>query len=190
LNKRLFLAATTAALLVLSGCSTTGPDSGNADPAAKRASIDAAVNSALSNLYAQAGGSQEMVSKAKGVLVFPSVVSAGFVIGGSYGQGALRVGGNTSGYYSTAAGSVGLLAGAESKSLFILFMTQDALDKFLASKGWTAGADASVTMINVGASATATTATAQQAVVGYVLAKGGLMANLSLDGTKISKLDL
>jgi lipid-binding SYLF domain-containing protein len=118
------------------------------------------------------------------------VVSAGLGVGGSYGQGALRVGGKSVGYYSTTAASVGLLAGADSKAVFLLFMTQDALDKFRASNGWTAGADASVTMLKVGASAAIDTQTAQQPIVGFALSNAGLMANLSLDGTKISKLDL
>ena len=130
-----------------------------------------------------------MTAKAKGVLVFPTVVSAGLGVGGSYGQGALRVGGRTEGYYSTTAASVGLLAGADSKAVFVLFMTQESLDKFRASKGWTAGADASVTMLKVGASAAVDTQTMQQPVVGYALSNAGLMANLSLDGTKINKID-
>jgi lipid-binding SYLF domain-containing protein len=188
MKKRSFLAAAAGAL-VLSACSTTGPgDKG--DPATKRASIDAAVESALSNLYTQAPGSRELVAKANGVLVFPSVVSAGFVVGGSYGQGALRVGGRSVGYYSTAAGSVGLLAGADSKAVYILFMTPEALAKFQASNGWTAGVDATVTLVNVGANASSNTVTAQQPVVGYVLTKGGLMASLALDGTKVTRLDL
>jgi lipid-binding SYLF domain-containing protein len=128
--------------------------------------------------------------KAKGVLVFPSVVSAGLGVGGSYGQGALRVGGRSVGYYSTTAASVGLLAGADSKAVFVLFMTHEALDKFVASRGWTAGADASVTMAKVGASAAIDTQTAQQPVIGFALSNAGLMANLSLDGTKINKTDL
>ena len=188
MNKRLFLALGSLSI-VLAACSTTGP-SGKADPAAKRQSIDAGVNSALTKLYAQAPGSRELVAKAKGVLVFPSVVSAGFLVGGSYGEGALRSGGSTVGYYSTTAASVGLLAGADSKALFVLFMTQEALDKFQASKGWTAGADASVTLINVGAGAGVDTQTAQQPIVGYALSNAGLMANLSIDGTKFNKLDL
>ena len=188
MKKRSFLVAAAGAL-ILSACSTTGPgDKG--DPATKRASIDAAVDSALSSLYSQDPGARELAAKASGVLVFPSVVSAGFVVGGSYGQGALRVGGKTAGYYSTAAGSVGLLAGAESKAMYILFMTPEALAKFQSSNGWTAGVDASVTLVNVGADASGTTATARAPVIGYVLTKGGLMANLSLDGTKISRLDL
>ncbi|MGO4394004.1 YSC84-related protein [Variovorax sp. M-6] len=187
MDKRSFLAGGLLAVLA-AACSTTSPSGG--DPAAKRTSIDASVDSALSKLYAQAPGSREMTGKAKGVLVFPSVVSAGLGVGGSYGQGALRVGGRTDGYYSTTAASVGLLAGADSKAVYVLFMTQESLDKFRASKGWTAGADASVTMIKVGASAAVDTQTMQQPVVGYALSNAGLMANLSLDGTKVSKLDL
>jgi|SRR5215831_5105612 len=188
MKKRSFLVAAAGAL-ILSACSTTGPGA-SGDPASKRTAIDAAVDSALSSLYTQAPGSRELVQKASGVLVFPSVLSAGFVVGGSYGQGALRVHGKTDGYYSTTAGSVGLLAGADSKAVYILFMTPEALASFQASKGWTAGVDASVTAINVGASATTNTEVAKQPVLGYVLAKGGLMANLSLDGTKVSRLDL
>ena len=120
MKKRSFLLAAAGAL-VLSACTTTS-GGGGSDPASKRASIDAAVDAALSSLYSQVSGSRELVGKASGVLVFPSVVSAGFVVGGSYGQGALRVQGATNGYYSTAAGSVGLLAGADSKAVYIIFV--------------------------------------------------------------------
>jgi len=190
MKKRRFIVAAAGAL-ILSACTTTSKDASSSDPASKRASINAAVDGALSTLYGQVPGSRELVDKASGVLVFPSVVSAGFVVGGSYGQGALRVHGTTTGYYSTGGGSIGLIAGADSKAVYIVFLTPEALQKFTSSdKGWTAGVDASVTALSAGASATATTATATQQVVGYVLSKGGLMANLSFDGTKVSKLDL
>ena len=184
------VAAAALAVGSITGCSTTATKDASAtdSPAAKRRAIDADVDAALARLYAQDPSAREMVAKARGTLVFPSVISAGFVIGGSYGQGALRVGGHTTRYYSTAAGSVGLLAGAEAKSVFLLFMTDEALAKFRASDGWTVGADASVTLVNVGANAQVDSKTAQQAIVGYVLTKGGLMANLSLDGTKITPL--
>ena len=181
--------ATALALGSMTGCSTTTTtNDASGRPALKREAIDANVDAALSKLYAQDPSARELVSKARGTLVFPSVVSAGFVVGGSYGQGALRVGGRDVEYYSTAAGSVGLLAGAESKAVFLLFMTDESLAKFRASKGWTVGADASVTVVNVGANAQVDSKTAQQAIVGYVLTNGGLMANLSLDGTKITPL--
>jgi lipid-binding SYLF domain-containing protein len=174
----------------ITGCSTTTTAARGSDPVAKRHSIDANVDSALARLYAQDPASREMISKARGVLVFPSIVAAGFVVGGSYGEGALRVHGRTAEYYSTAAGSVGLLAGAESKSVYLLFMTDEALAKFRASKGWTVGADASVTLLNVGASASVDSKTVKQEIVGYVLTNGGLMANVSLEGTKITPISI
>src|SRR5437764_8393911 len=193
MKTQLLAIASAAALAVgsITGCSTTTTtDRATDNPAAKRQSIDANVDAALSRLYAQDPSAREMIAKARGTLIFPTVVSAGFVVGGSYGQGALRVHGRTTEYYSTAAGSVGLLAGAESKAVFLLFMTDESLEKFRASKGWTVGADASVTMINVGANAQVDSKTAQQAIIGYVLTNGGLMANVSLEGTKITPLTI
>jgi len=190
MKTKLLAIASAAALGIgaITGCSTTTTAPGGNDTMAKRESIDANVDAALARLYAQDPSSRELVAKARGVLVFPSIVSAGLVVGGSYGQGALRVHGRTTEYYSTAAGSVGLLAGAESKAMFLLFMTDESLAKFRASKGWTVGADASVTVVNVGANAQIDTKTAQQAIIGYVLTNGGLMANVSLEGTKITPL--
>jgi lipid-binding SYLF domain-containing protein len=190
MKTQLLAIASAAALGIgaITGCSTTTTAPGGNNTMAKRESIDANVDAALARLYAQDPSSRELVAKARGVLVFPSIVSAGLVVGGSYGQGALRVHGRDTEYYSTAAGSVGLLAGAESKAMFLLFMTDESLAKFRASKGWTVGADASVTVVNVGANAQIDTKTAQQAIIGYVLTNGGLMANASLEGTKITPL--
>ena len=186
MDKRSFLALGLSGLIT-AACSST---SNSGDAASKRSSIDISVDSALTNLHAQVPGSRELTTKAKGVLVFPSVMSAGLGIGGSYGQGALRVGGKSVGYYSTTGAAVGFLAGADSKAVFLLFMTQQALDKFVASSGWTAGADASVTMAKAGATASIDTQTAQQPIIGFALSNAGLMANLSLDGTKVNKLAL
>ena len=190
LKRKLLLAASCAALLLGACTTTTTSNTETSSPVAKRQSINAEVDNALSKLYAQVPESRSLIGQARGVLIFPAVVSAGFVVGGSYGQGALRERGATTGYYSTAAGSVGLLAGADSKAVYLLFTTQEALDQFKASKGWTAGADANVSVLNVGANAGIDTQTVRQPVVGYVLTNGGLMANLSLDGTKVTKLDL
>ena len=193
MNTRLLAVAAAAALAIgsITGCSTTTTTPRSADSSVtKRHAVDADVDAALARLYTQDPQARELVAKARGTLVFPSVVSAGFVVGGSYGQGALRVHGHTSEYYSTAAGSVGLLAGAEAKSVFLLFMTDEALAKFRSSKGWTVGADASVTLVNVGANARVDSANAKQAVIGYVLTKGGLMADLSLEGTKITPISI
>jgi len=191
MDKRNFLvagASLAALALLTTGCTTTSGASG--DPAARRQAIDSAVDGALSRLYREAAGSQELVSSARGVLVFPSFVSAGFIVGGSHGQGALRKGGKTSGYFSMTEASVGLLAGAQSQAVFILFMTQDALSRFESSRGWTAGVDASVALITVGADARVTTQTAQQPVVGFVLTNGGLMGSLSLNGNRVTPLEI
>ena len=107
------------------------------------------------------------------MLVFPSVLEAGFVFGASRGDGALRVGGKTVSFHRTTGGSFGLQAGAQSTAVFLLFMTQDALARFQNSTGWPIGADASVTLISVGANAQVTTATAQQPVIGFVLSNHG-----------------
>ena len=171
---------------LVAGCSSTG----STDAGAKRRGIDGGVDRAVGELVTNARGARELIDKAEAVLVFPQVLTVGLVAGGSYGEGALRVRGRTAEYYSTAAGSVGLLAGAESKAVYILFMTDEALAKFRASKGWTVGADASVTLLNVGASASVDSKTVQQEIVGYVLTNGGLMANVSLEGTKITPITL
>jgi lipid-binding SYLF domain-containing protein len=183
-------AALATAGLGLAGCTTTSPSSSSSSAvnASKRDTINAGVDSTLSRLYTNVNGSRELVAKARGVLVFPSVISAGFWVGGQYGEGALRVGGRTAGYYSTVAGSFGLQIGAQSKALIFLFMTQEALDKFLGSQGWAAGADATVAVLNVGANGAVDTSTATSPVEAFVLTNAGLMAGVSLEGTKISRL--
>jgi lipid-binding SYLF domain-containing protein len=188
MNKRFFVAALAALAVLASGCTTSGPGTG--DPAARRKAIDAAVDSSLSTLFQQVPDSRDLVGRAAGVLVFPNVMEAGFVVGASRGQGALRVGGKTVSYHATTSGSFGLQAGAQSTAVFLLFMTQDALRKFQQSRGWTVGADASVTLVTVGATAQVTSATAQQPIIGYVLSNRGLMAGITLDGARVTRLDL
>jgi lipid-binding SYLF domain-containing protein len=178
------------AALAVAGC-TTDRNAG-AEQAAGAAdlyrSIDADVDSTLQRLYATVGGSRELVAKASGLLVFPSVIQAGFVVGAQYGKGAPRAGGQTVGYYSTTSGSFGLQAGAQSKALIFLFMTQDALNKFRNSNGWSAGADASVALVRMGANGTIDTTTASKPVQAFVLTNAGLMADASLAGTMVSRL--
>jgi lipid-binding SYLF domain-containing protein len=193
INRRALIAISLGAgLIAVAGCTTTTPsDSQASSPQtsqAKRAEIDNAAATALDQLYRQEPGSRAIVQQAKGVLVFPKVFKAGLIVGGEYGEGELRIAGRPVEYYSATAGSLGLQAGAQEKSVFILFMTDDALAKFRQSDGWQAGADASVAVVNVGAAGSATTQTAQRPVVGYVLTQGGLMVDASLNGTKISKL--
>jgi lipid-binding SYLF domain-containing protein len=191
-RQRRNILTTGAGLAVLTlasvGCTTTSGTAG--DPAAQRQAIDSAADSALSRLYAQQPGTRELVNSARGILVFPTFVSAGFIVGGGSGQGVLRRGGRTTGYFRMTEASAGLLAGAQSQAVFILFMTEEALKRFEASNGWTVGADASVSMINVGANAQITTQTAQQQIIGFVMTNAGLMGNISLNGNRVTRLSL
>ncbi len=195
MQRRNFILKSTAALafgsLALAGCTTTtsSGDSAATDMS-KRQSIDASVDGTMSRLYTTVQGSRELVSKARGVLVFPSVLQVGFVVGGQYGEGSLRVGGSTVGYYSTVSGSLGLTAGAQSKAIVFLFMTQDALDKFRNSDGWSVGADASVALVKVGANGAVDTTTATAPVEVFVMTNTGLIGDLSLSGTKVSRLKI
>ncbi len=182
--------AIAAATFALAGCTTTMNGSGdNGSVVSKRQTINTNADQALSRLYVAVPGSRELVGKARGVLVFPSVLAAGFVVGGQYGEGALRVNGETTGYYSTTSASVGLQIGAQSKAIIILFMTQDALDKFRATKGWSVGGDASVAVLKVGANGAIDSNSVRAPIDAFVLSNGGLMANLSLEGTKVNRLD-
>ena len=180
--------AVAALSATLAGC--TANSGTNDDPASQRRAINSSVDETLGKLYTQVSGSRELVSKARGILVFPNVVKAGLIVGAQYGQGALRVGGTTTGFYSTTAVSVGLQAGAQSKALIFLFMTQDSLDTFRNRDGWSAGADASVAVLKLGANGSVDTTTATAPVEVIVLANAGLMADLSVDGTKVNKLNL
>jgi len=170
------------------GCTTTSGTGG--DPAAQRKAIDSAADSALSRLYAQQPGTNELVASARGMLVFPTFVQAGFIFGAGSGHGVLRKGGKSASYHRMTEASAGLLAGAQSQAVFILFMTDEALRRFEASSGWTAGADAAISMINVGANARVSTQTAQQQVIGFVMTNAGLMGNVSLNGNRITRLDI
>ena len=150
--------------------------------------IDTSVDVALEQFHKDVKGADEFLASAKGVLVLPNVVKAGFVVGGSYGEGALRIGGKTVDYYNTLAASWGFLAGAQSVRVIIVFMQDDALKKFQESKGWEAGVDGSVTLVKVGAAGTIDTTNIKDPVVGFVFGNKGLMADLSLKGSKYTKI--
>ena len=191
-RQTLILSATCLALtlvLALPACTTTGPSDTSSEQSNKRQTIDAGVDSTLSRLYDDASGSRELVSKAKGVLIFPSVIDAGFVVGGQYGEGSLRVNGHTVGYYSTATGSVGWQIGAQSRAIIFLFMTDESLRRFRSTDGWSAGGDASVAVLKVGANGNVDTSTATGQVEAFVLTNTGLMAGASLEGTKVTRLN-
>jgi lipid-binding SYLF domain-containing protein len=196
MQRRSFILKSSAALaaggLALAGCTTTSspPDVIAAENEAKRRRIDAGVDATLSRLFRIVRGANELVGKARGVLVFPSVVQAGFVFGAQYGDGALRVDNSSVGYYNTVSGAFGALIGIQSKAMIFLFMTQAALDDFRNSAGWSVGGDASVALVKVGANGVLDTTTAMSPVEVIVLTNTGLMGDLSLTGTKVTRLNI
>ncbi|AOI65828.1 hypothetical protein WS98_04235 [Burkholderia territorii] len=195
MQKRNLVLKAAAALIVgslaLTGCTTTPDKPDNAATnASKRQAIDSSVDATLSRMYSTVKGSRELVAKSRGVLVFPDVIQAGFIVGGQTGNGALRVGGSTVGYYNTSSLSVGLQAGAQSKAIVFLFMTQEALDEFRGSDGWAAGAGASVALVKMGANGAVDTTTATAPVQVIVLTNAGLMGDVSINGTKVTKLKI
>ncbi len=161
------------------------------DPVSAKSAVelDAETNQALETLYDQSSAAKELGAKAQGILVFPSITKGGLIVGGEYGEGALRVDGKTQGDYSSASGSVGLQIGISTRSLVIMFMTDEALKKFASSDGWEAGVDADVTLIDIGATGSLDTTTAQSPVIGFNFGEEGLMAGVSVEGTKVTKID-
>jgi lipid-binding SYLF domain-containing protein len=156
--------------------------------AASKAEIDAEVQSTLTAFYSLDPGNRELASGAAGVLVFPSIIKAGFLVGGDYGEGVLQVDGKIVDYYSTASISFGLQAGAQSRSEVILFMERGALANFQMHDGWSAGLDGSVAVLDSGTGKGIGTETVKDSIVAFIFSNKGLMGNLSLEGSKFSKI--
>jgi lipid-binding SYLF domain-containing protein len=175
------LATSVGAVLTLAAASSAS--------AKTAAEIDAGVQAARARGTAQIQGCKAAAEKAQGMLVFPEVTKAAVGIGGSYGEGALIVGGKTEGYYSTTSASIGLQLGAQTASQIIMFMTPPALDQFRKSSGWEVGANAQVTMIDQGKAADIDATLRGTPVVAFVFGQKGLMGDLSIKGAKITKLE-
>lgn len=156
--------------------------------AGSAAEIDAAVDDTLQELFYQVRGSRELIGRSAGVLVFPRVYKAGFGIGGEYGEGALLRRGKTVDYYNTISASFGFQLGAQARSVIIVFMTPEALHSFQRVDGWKVGVDGSVALITVGLGASVDTARIADPVVGFIFDGKGLMYNLTLEGSKISRI--
>ena len=151
--------------------------------------IDVSVDVAIERFHKQVIGAKELIKASKAMLVMPNVVKGALIIGGEYGEGALRIGGETVDYYNTVSGSVGFQIGGQAKDIILLFMTDAALKQFRASKGWEAGVDGNVALITIGAGERADTTTAKDPIVGFVFDAKGLIADLSLKGAKFTKLN-
>lgn len=150
--------------------------------------IDAEVHATLDRFFYQIGGARELASKSVGILVFPSVVKAGFGFGGEYGEGALLVRGRPVAYYNTVSASFGFQLGAQVRSVIIMFMTPEALERFRRTDGWKVGVDGSIAIITLGVGGSIDTNRITSPVVGFILDPKGLMYNLTLEGSKITRI--
>ena len=157
--------------------------------AASAAKIDSEANKALQVFKEDVNGAQVFLDQSAGYLIFPRVIKVGIGLGAETGEGALRVGGQTVAYYRTTSGSVGFQLGAQAKSIVIAFMTKESLQKFRDSSGWKVGVDGSVALIDIGAGKTIDSNNIKDPVVGFIFGSKGLMYNLTLEGSKFSKLD-
>ena len=167
---------------------TIPPFLNNHAQAATAKEIDVSVEVALDRFKNDVAGAEEFLNNAKGVLVLPNVIKIGFVLGGEYGEGALLIDGKTVDYYNIAAGSFGFQFGAQSKHLIVIFMDENALTKFRDSLGWEAGVDGSIAVIDLGAGGSVDTNNVRHPIVGFVYGLKGLMINISLEGSKFTKL--
>ena len=152
------------------------------------AEIDKKVDLALENLYANTPAAREIAKVAKGVLVFPEIIKAGLVVGGQYGEGALRIDGKTVGYYNTVAASYGLQIGAQSFGYAMFLMNDKALEYLNKSSGWEVGVGPSIVVVDKGAARSLTTSTAKEDIYAFFFNQKGLMAGLGLQGSKITRI--
>ena len=150
--------------------------------------IDASVDATLDRFKKEIPGADSFLKKSAGALVFPSVIKAGIGIGGEYGEGALRVGGKTIEYYSTAAASIGFQFGAQAKSIILIFTKKEAMERFRKSDGWEAGVDGSVALISLGMGDSLDTTNVKDPIIAFIFGQKGLMYNLTLEGSKFSRI--
>lgn len=151
--------------------------------------IDTHADMTLQRFYKEVNGGKEIAQEAKALLIMSDVTKAGFVLGGTYGQGALRVNGKTTAYYNLIAGSYGFTFGAEQMDIILAFMTQQALDDFVKIDGWEVGVTGNVAFIDVGGGKRLDTTSLKDPVVAFVFSPEGIMVDASLKGAKFTKLN-
>jgi len=154
--------------------------------AATAKEINRDVDSALQKLYDSTPAAKNLAKIAKGILVFPNIIKGGLIVGGQYGEGALRMNGKTSGYYKTAAASYGLQAGAQSFGYALFFIDNEGLSYLKKSEGWEIGVGPSLVIVDEGMARSLTTTTVQSGVYAFFFNQQGLMAGLGIQGSKIT----
>lgn len=157
--------------------------------AATAAEINAEADLALARLAREAPVAEQLMADAAGVLVFPDIIKGGFGIGGQYGEGVLRQGGQSIAYYNIASVSYGLQIGAQGYAQVMIFTTPESLQYLDDSQGFEIGADAGVALADMGAGGDLSSTTLQSPIVAFVFGQKGLMAGISIEGSKITKID-
>jgi lipid-binding SYLF domain-containing protein len=152
------------------------------------AEIDRDVDASLDKLYSREPAAKALSEKAKGILIFPGIVKGGLIIGGQYGEGALRVNGKTAGFFNTVAASYGLQAGVQKFGYALFFMTDSALKYLESSDGWEIGVGPSIVIVDEGIAKSLTTTTAKSEIYAFFFDQKGLMAGIGLQGTKITRI--
>ena len=168
--------------LLLAGCAGDGRVTGSANQ------IDGFVENALDEMYTTFPGSRDFAARAAGMLVVPNVTKAGLFLAGSYGEGALIIGGATVEYYSFASASFGLQIGAQQSRQVLFFMTKEVLRDFRTSDGFELGVDAEYALQEEGGSIGLTSTTSNKPILGIVFGQRGFLAGASLEGAKYSRL--
>jgi len=174
------------AAFVFTALLTLSPDTATAT---SKAEIDRNVDAAIPQLLASSSAARQLWPEAKAVLVFPSILKMGFIIGVQGGNGALRKGDVTVGYYNTASASYGLQAGIQEFGYALFFMSDSALQYLKKSSGWEIGVGPSVVVVDAGIAKALTTTTARKEIYAFFFSQKGLMAGLGLQGSKITRID-
>jgi lipid-binding SYLF domain-containing protein len=184
MSNKMWLSILLISLLALAGCATTG-----GKLAGTAADITRDSYAALQDLYASHPEARQLAKRAKGILVFPGIVKAGFLVGAQYGTGgALFKNGRTAGYYNIIAGSYGLQAGVQSFSYALFFMDNASLNYLNRSEGWEIGVGPSIVVVDEGVARSLTSTTLRNGVYAFIFDQKGLMAGLGLQGSKISRI--
>lgn len=172
-------------MLLLMGSVPINPDMACAASAAE---INNGARSALQSLYAQSPSARTLGQKAKAILIFPSIVKGGFIVGGQYGEGALIRNGKVAAYYNTVQASYGLQAGLQKYGYALFLMSDSAIDWVNRSNGWELGSGPSIVIVDAGKATAMTTTTLHSEIYAFFFGQKGLMAGLGLQGTKISRI--
>ncbi len=146
-------------------------------------------DAALKALYRTSPAAKMLSEKAKAILVFPNIVKAGFLVGAQYGEGVLRKGGKTAGYYNSVAGSYGLQAGVQAYGYAMFLMTDSALEYLDKSSGWELGVGPSIVVVDKGMGKSLTSTTLKEDVYAFIFNQKGLMAGIGIQGSKITKIE-